>query len=154
MYGQSYDEISRLVAVIKARQSRRLVYLGHKGWNFSTDECEACGANRYEIDDNIVKTCEPLVGPHRLALIEIRRVMRNSEIRAFWCSRHAREVEKGQMQGNAEAWYAESHELSAKVLALRTSFETLLLTDKVGLEPKLPLGDAIERSLTEYRSRL
>ncbi len=50
-----------------------------------TGECIDCGAQRSEIDDNIVTSCEKKTGPHRLAIIALKRREGeiDSEIRSY-----------------------------------------------------------------------
>lgn len=58
-----------------------------------TGNCLDCGARREEIDDNLFPACEKIEGPHRLAIIAVRREATHQQWRVRHAWRNLRQAE-------------------------------------------------------------
>ena len=101
-----------------------------------TGDCLDCGATRENIDDNLYSTCEKVTGPHRLAIMLIRREARHQEIWAEHARANVAEAEAAAVQ-----WEREARRCAEAARNLWATIDYLQ-----GDEPKpLPLGDAVRR---------
>ncbi len=67
----------------------------HPSFDHNKNECPTCGASYNEIADNLMPVCEPVAGPHRLALIALRRQQRVLDQAAASLRRDLRHYEDG-----------------------------------------------------------
>lgn len=101
-----------------------------------TGACQDCGARREEIDDNLVPICEKITGPHRLAIIVLRREQR----RLRWAA-HVNRHNAAALTNEARECEHDERELAASADALK---------GETG-EPRLSVGEAIHRDFDRFR---
>jgi hypothetical protein len=108
----------------------------HTNLDLITGNCLDCGATREAIDDNLYPTCEKATGPHRLAIMLIRREALHRENWAGHARHHVAEAEEA-----AVYWEGEARKADAAGRELRATIDYLK-----GDEPKpLPLAEAVTR---------
>jgi hypothetical protein len=115
-----------------------LVHGKHPAWNDLTDECDACGATRDEIDDNILTSCEPISGSHRSELIAIRRALWCEERLIRWAQRKLADTEEELVRWRN---YVRRH--GDQMQTLTKSFESI--AGPQGLPKEALLSIAIQR---------
>src|ERR1700678_2013769 len=107
--------------------SMKMIEQGHNP-DPITGGCQDCGARREEIDDNLVPTCEKITGPHKTAIIVLRREQRRVAWAAreiAWAAREnrqqARLAERAAAQLSEEARECEQdeRELAASIQLLK-----------------------------------
>jgi hypothetical protein len=94
----------------------------HPNWDIGYDCCADCGASHTEIDDNLVKVCEPIYGPHKLALFEIKRQAMSA---AALAEMHRKMGDRKQLPFHL----AMSRDLEVRAAAFKASFDALKALD-------------------------
>lgn len=111
----------------------------HRGGEFDpvTGHCLLCGATREDLHDGLYPVCDPIMGPHRLALILIRRAQHYSAMAAADWRRSVQEHETAIVLCEAKA-----REAMAAATELQHSFNVL----RGEQLKKLSVGEAIDVS--------
>lgn len=87
-----------------------------------TGGCLDCGARREEIDDNLFPVCEKVVGPHRLAIIALGRILRERQGSAYRMRRAAEASENAAVEYSraSRRSHAEAEAIAASAAMLRS----------------------------------
>ena len=126
-----------LIAPTPGLSRRGMTMSGGHDTTTITRECRNCGARQEQIDDNLFPICEPVTGPHRLAIIAVRDAAIAQASAAQWSRRCAAEAEDAAAQ---YAGQARLHEADHRALQ-----ESLKLLKGAEGEKPLPLHEAIRR---------